>query len=179
MPGRDCGMLLFFAWQLCTGSSLLWIDYFITLQATSWHTAACSCLPVCGARGSRWHGQRLHRLGRQPTVVVGHWQSHKMCYGADRPCPVHRGEWQALEATAPHYSCAERLTWIMMKISDDKRQGLEGLSRRLRLTWRRRLGRTCFKLMLTLISRCRLNGAFDKVKQHIGSASSVFTIYNT
>ncbi len=52
-----------------------------------------------------------------------------------------------------------------MKISDVKRQGLAGLSRRLRLTRRKRLGRAGFKFKLTLMSRCRLNNVFDKKRE--------------
>jgi hypothetical protein len=52
-----------------------------------------------------------------------------------------------------------------MKISDVKRQGLTGLSQRLRLTRRRKLGRAGFKFKLTLMSRCRLNSVFDKKRE--------------
>jgi hypothetical protein len=52
-------------------------------------------------------------------------------------------------------------TAFVLKISEVKRPGLAGLSRRLGLIQRRRLGRADFKFKLTLLSHCRLNCAFE------------------
>ncbi len=55
----------------------------------------------------------------------------------------------------------------VMKISYVKRQGLAGLSRRLGLTRRRRLGRAGFKVKLITgsLSHYRLNGVFELKKR--------------
>ncbi len=53
----------------------------------------------------------------------------------------------------------EIILLYLIKMSDVRRQGLAGLSQRLGLTRRRRLGRARFKLVL--LSHYRLNGVFD------------------